>query len=834
MSRRQAKWQIKGPVHYDALVDEGSVSGNFDLPFSGLNSYVRKLTLAGDLTLTFTDPALDGILLVLFIKQDAVGGHTIDWSGVGIDSDPTLGTDPDDTTVVLIQWDGTSYYLVNAVVSGSPSLVNDSVTNAFLANMAAWRVKMRNAATTGDPQDVYHSDLTEETDHDDSHQLLGWNASGLGRRFDTRNLGPLVNVKYHGATGDGATDDTTAIQAALDAADGKEVYVPAGQYRVNGLAWNEDNDLKITGPGVLLVAGNTNGLEIDMPLGAAQTVSSVSNVNSSTAANSPTVSQLSVTGHGWVRGDVIKLISNGAHSDVKGITSIKGEICTVMLVVDANTVRVNKQLESISTSEALVVARKLSSRKVDLDVRVAEFGSQVTPHSGSPWYVRVSGAVEPNIRIRAKTAHHNILSLDCCLGGTADVSAQEADDDESNAVFGYGIRLGGASVGTKVTVNGGPFRHAFTTKDADGTTFDSSDESKFYVFGRAIDCVVHDSVVVGCHRAAFDTHPLAQRIRFENCHAIHSGISDETNGSLPIGFQLRGRDLTLSNCSSVGGRYGCLDISTSGQKGTWFTRIDGCDFRNNRLRAFEANDSGFQSGDTKTIYLNDSVLEARSACMIIENADLYANNVVFRYTGFSHITQIDSANRTSTVHLNNCRWNHTTNNNNPDIEVNAGTVNLRIRNADTFLAANVNDFLINVGASGTCNLDAIGWTYNTNRTISGLIGGNGTIGTLANTDATARLNKGNVTGAVPIDMRGMFQPTITATLTADTTFSFNDPSRACKVTFIITQDATGYFEVTWPTILGPTPQVDPTPNSVTVIVLEFDGTNYHHFGTAGS
>ena len=45
-----------------------------------------------------------------------------------------------------------------------------------------------------------------------------------------RNIGP-VNVKDYGATGDGATDDTVAIQAALDTTS-TEIYFPDGTYRI--------------------------------------------------------------------------------------------------------------------------------------------------------------------------------------------------------------------------------------------------------------------------------------------------------------------------------------------------------------------------------------------------------------------------------------------------------------------------------------------------------------------------------------------------------------------------------------------------------------------------
>lgn len=63
-------------------------------------------------------------------------------------------------------------------------------------------------------------------------------------------LSEFVTPYDYGAVGDGTTDDTTAVQAALSST-AKHVYLPAGQFRITGTVTSAVDDRTIDGPGAL-------------------------------------------------------------------------------------------------------------------------------------------------------------------------------------------------------------------------------------------------------------------------------------------------------------------------------------------------------------------------------------------------------------------------------------------------------------------------------------------------------------------------------------------------------------------------------------------------------
>src|SRR5690242_16698975 len=84
------------------------------------------------------------------------------------------------------------------------------------------------------------------------------NLYGLGKTTAQENF----NVKDYGAIGDGVSDDSAAVQAALNAVPvtGGTVYFPDGQYRLHGLVPKPNTTVQCSGGAVLLADLNTNAL----------------------------------------------------------------------------------------------------------------------------------------------------------------------------------------------------------------------------------------------------------------------------------------------------------------------------------------------------------------------------------------------------------------------------------------------------------------------------------------------------------------------------------------------------------------------------------------------
>jgi hypothetical protein len=84
--------------------------------------------------------------------------------------------------------------------------------------------------------------------------------NGTGRWF--RDYSGALNVKWFGAVGNGSTDDTTSLQAALTL--GSSIYIPASDYKITAVLKPTLSGQVISGDGsktrLIQFTGSANGL----------------------------------------------------------------------------------------------------------------------------------------------------------------------------------------------------------------------------------------------------------------------------------------------------------------------------------------------------------------------------------------------------------------------------------------------------------------------------------------------------------------------------------------------------------------------------------------------
>ena len=154
------------------------------------------------------------------------------------------------------------YVSYEAITADGIAALSNYVSLADVTNpTSAFRLVLNTISTNPD-----HGTLTGLTD-DDHPQYL--NTTRGDARYLTQTSGdsryiqtggaltaadiPFINVKAapYGATGNGTTDDTAAIQAALDAVPtgGGHVYIPAGRYKISAMLSIKKDNTMVTGAG---------------------------------------------------------------------------------------------------------------------------------------------------------------------------------------------------------------------------------------------------------------------------------------------------------------------------------------------------------------------------------------------------------------------------------------------------------------------------------------------------------------------------------------------------------------------------------------------------------
>lgn len=118
--------------------------------------------------------------------------------------------------------------------------------------------------------------------------------------------GTAIDARKYGAKGNGSTNDATSLQAALDAAAGKALFIPAGRYLVDGVEFlRVPAGTTVFGePGTVLVQGSNTVESIFRAVGFTDRTAELA-----TAVNAGANELTTKTAHSLVQGDVVRLIS---------------------------------------------------------------------------------------------------------------------------------------------------------------------------------------------------------------------------------------------------------------------------------------------------------------------------------------------------------------------------------------------------------------------------------------------------------------------------------------------------------------------------------------------
>lgn len=452
-----------------------------------------------------------------------------------------------------------------------------------------------------------------------------------------------VSVKDFGAVGDGTTDDTTAIQNAVDA--GSVILFPPGDY-VCGHIEITDESKQIIGLGDVRIIQNAVSYNKGVFYFTARwsnitTVNSIAVSNQalqdsgeSSSGNTPVSVLTLASAITLKKGDLVKLISDDVNPfvDPSG-TSLEnrmGEYAIVAKDVTAGTeVVLNKQLVYTYSTNIRIATPNQSFLKVD-NIHF-DTSSDLQASTETIWTACISilGGRDSQITNCRFTNQlgRGIMNMgyqtliDSCRFTTL-------HNRPTKSRYGYGV----ADNGTNTIMRncyGENTRHVYATITE--PTLVETDNFQFH--GPTMHCLIEGCIGNGNQSQSFDTHSICHDIHFKNCLSQNSFLGASSGG---YGFVSRGEKVIFENCHVVGG-WGGFGISAYSD-----TELRNCSVRDNTGSVIS---SGLDSAvntitTTKTnilidgCYFDNSKATGAANLITLGSSDSVTNNVLIRNTTF--------------------------------------------------------------------------------------------------------------------------------------------------------------------------------------------------------
>lgn len=404
-------------------------------------------------------------------------------------------------------------------------------------------------------------------------ETLGGVVSGFVTDRDGRLVvtgsGSETNVKMFGAKGDGTTDDTEAIQSAIDASGGGTVSFPPGTYVTTGRI-DLSSNVSLEGYGAILHATDSDPTSgITSLLYATGSDGTKTNLDANAAAGARTVTLPSGQGANFASGDILGLESTTV---IYGTTQSR-ELHSVVKVV-GDVLTLDQPLDWAYNTTATAQFWKMTPVQ-NVTIRGLKFTS-ADPTTYTQYSIRLKkaqGCVIENVTL--ENVGGGIILDDAMDCAVTNLNINGLPN-YGNA-FGYGINFNAATSNSVVTgLRARDTRHVITTL---------GEQRSSVMWGEPRDCQITGAVGVGGTDtlAIFDTHEQARRFTFSDCLAVGSGTAS-------AGFQMRGKYVTLSNCRA----FGAIARGANGDSQADHLTIEGGEFSN-------CGTNGIQSSSPNTV-----------------------------------------------------------------------------------------------------------------------------------------------------------------------------------------------------------------------------------------
>jgi len=274
--------------------------------------------------------------------------------------------------------------------------------------------------------------------------------SGAVQRTVESRLQDVVSVKDFGAVGDGVTDDTAAIQAAVAAAAGKELIFPSGTYKTD--SFTVPSGTTVVGYGATLdFSSFTRGSRIRLTGSIGSAVALTSNAT----AGSTSVSVASSAG--FAAGDLVQISSDalvpaGAYGDS---TQKIGELQIVQSVGPTIITFEGILRDTYNTADSAVIA-KVSPNKGSTLLGLTILGAGTLGTGVSSTEIGISAIYVQDLTIRdvhIDLCDYQAISVDVAYNVTIENCRIFNEDRQGFDVIQYGIALKNATDRIRVAGN---------------------------------------------------------------------------------------------------------------------------------------------------------------------------------------------------------------------------------------------------------------------------------------------------------------------------------------------------------------------------------------------